>query len=160
MSIVVNYRYGATVIETLETNVPAAPSPQIVHSGFVQAGTLRATTTPPVTKAACFQQALSGGAGTIDLRTLTGTNGLTLDGNGLKVQIFEFINTATNGVTISAGASNPYNLFGASFSLALAAGESIRYLGHDTSPDIGSSSKTIDLAGTGTDSFSVEIVMG
>jgi len=116
-----------------------------------------------VTKVAAFSQALTGGAATIDLTALDGTVG-TVDGTGLKLQVFKLKAPTTNTATLTAtkGASNGYGLdsAGATWTVPLAPGQEFLFYGDDDPPDISSTKKNIDLSGTGTESVQVMIVVG
>lgn len=156
------YVSNMTVVETLTTNVPAASTPSVTHNGFNTTQNLNSGTTPPVTQVAAFIQLLSAGAATIDLTALTGTNGSSVSGSGLKIQAIKVIALGTNAnpVTLKFGASNPYNLMGSAWQVALSAGEEFLFFGNNAAPTIGGSAKTIDLSGTGTQGVDVIIVMG
>jgi hypothetical protein len=167
MSIVVDAALNLTVRETLDTNVPAASRCTVVHDAFNKAVALRSTTTPPVTKVAVFQKALVAGVATIDLRALVGTNNLAVDGNGLKVQAIKIQNpgTNTNVLAVVPGASNGYNLFGASAKITLNPGEEFVWLGIDNAnvPNVDATHKTLDLSDAsagGTESSNWVIVLG
>ena len=165
MTVVLDYRVDATVVETLETNVPVltATAKQVRHTLYNRENLqLNGATTPPVTKVAIFSKAMSGGAATIDLAALTGTNGAAVDGTGLKVQLFKIKAPAANSaaVTIAVGASNGYDLSGSAFSLTLAPGQEMTLFGNDATPDIGSSDKELDMSGSGTDALECVCVMG
>ena len=153
-----------TVLETLAGNPASAPDSlrKVTHSNFNTHAVLSATTTPPVTKVAAFEQALVGGAGSIDLTALVGTNGATVDGTGLKVQAIKLKAKSTNtaGITISKGVSNGYALAGANYSEELKPGQEVTRYGNNATPAIAGGAKTLDLAGTGTDALQVIVVMG
>jgi hypothetical protein len=165
-SLIVNWQLALTARETLGTNVPAASKPTLVHDAFNSQGTMQTGTTPPATKFAAFQKALVAGVGTIDLTALTGTNGVTVDGTGLKVQAIRIQNPSTNtrAVIVQPGASNGYNIFGGSSLVTINPGEEIVWIGNDSAnvPDVGSSAKNIGLSdgASGTDSCNYEIVLG
>jgi hypothetical protein len=162
MSVAVTYGFTATTVETLATNVPAASSPQVTHSGYNTSGTINGTSTVPATQCAYFSKALSSGAATIDLTALTGTNGATVDLTGLKVQIARFKNPAANAnsITVTFGASNPYLLGGSAWKVILAPGQQVMFFGNDAAPDVDSTHKTIDIAGTGSQALEVSIIAG
>jgi hypothetical protein len=160
MSIAVTYGSTLTVQETLGTNVPDISSPVLTHGGFNLAASLTALTTPPVSKTASFVKSLSGGTGTIDLTNLLGTNGAAVDGTTLKVQAVHFFNPSTHNITLTFGASNPYNLCGSSWSKTLYPGEDWLNFFNSGPPTIDSTHKNIDLSGTGTDTLDCQIVMG
>jgi hypothetical protein len=164
MSVEVTYAATATVVETLEDNVPAATAPnrKVRHDQYNGAATLSASTTPPVTKVAVFEKALAAGAATIDLTALTGTNEATVDGTGLKVQVLKIKNKSTNAnpITIKVGLTDGYQLAGANFEAQISPGQEFLFYGNDATPDIGAAAKTLDLAGTGSQAAEVLIVMG
>ncbi len=164
MSVALDYQTNITVRETIATNVPAAASNGaiITYSGFNKTSALTATTTPPVSKHAAFAKALSTGTATIDLTALTGTNGATVDGTGLKVQAFKFANPSTNAntITVTFGAATAYLLLGAAWKFILAPGQEVQGFGNSATPTISASLKNIDLAGTGSQILNCEIVMG
>lgn len=163
MSVELKYNLAMTVVETLETNIPAVASGDtLTHSAFNVSGTLTSSSTPPVTKHAASQTALVAGTKTLDLTALIGTNGATVDGTGLKVQGFLATNPSTNAnsITIEPGATNPYNLFGSAFKIILQPGETFAWKGNDVAPDVTSLQKNIKLTGTGTQALNLEIVMG
>ncbi len=125
--------------------------------------TYTASSTIPVTKHSEGTKLLSTGAGTFDLTQLPGkTADETVNGTGLKVQFAWFRNPATNAnaITITFGASNPYLLKGSAFKMILQPGQSDKFFGDDATPDVGGSSKTIDIAGTGSQGLEYLIVMG
>lgn len=162
MSVKVQYDSNLTVRETLETGVPAATDAEISISGYNTSAALNATSTPTATKVSAQAVALVAGAKTIDLTALTGTNGVTIDGTGLKVVLCKLQNPSTNANNIVAkfGASNAY-LFGndAAWRHRLEPGDEI-LLKFNANPAIDSTHKNIDLSGTGTQALNVEIVLG
>lgn len=105
---------------------------------------------------------LVAGAATIDLTALSDSEGNTIATTGKKVRAIKIKPTSTNtgAITLVDGASNGYELFGDGFSIALNGGNHVlAYFGVDA-PDIGSSTKNIDLSGTGTESIDIVIVFG
>jgi len=157
----------ATLTNTLSTAETVSglkvSTSSVTHTDS-QSHTLSASTTPPATKHVAKNVALVAGAATIDLTALTawGTNGVTEDCSGLKLQILRAKATLTNAnpVTISTGASNGYAAFGADWSIALSAGQEVTLYGNDATPDVAAGAKTIDLAGTLTQSIDIEMVFG
>jgi hypothetical protein len=164
MSVNVAYLAKVSVTETLETNVPATPATarSVVHSAWDSVKTLNSASTPPASKVAAFEQALTSGDATLDLTALVGTNGVVVDGSGLRVQVLRLRAPATNGnpITVSKGASNGYDGFGADFSLTLAAGAEVLLFSKDSGGDIAGANKTLDLVGTGSQVLQVEVVLG
>ncbi len=164
MSLSVTYDSTVTVEETLTGNAPFALSAKkkVTHDQLDSSAALNAGSTPPVTTFASFQKALVDGSATIDLTSLTGTNGATVTFSGLKVQVAKFRNPITNAnpITIAKGASSGYTLGGAAFSVVLQPGDEWTYKGVDTSPDVSGSVKTFDLTGTATQALDVYLVAG
>lgn len=162
MSVTLAYASGVTVVETVETGTPAATdaNSQITHNQYNTTASLTSATTPPVTKTAFFLQALSGGAATIDLTALSGTNGATIDGTGLKVQAFKMKNLGANTMSITFGGSNPYELTGSDFKITLTQNQEVLIYGNDATPDIGGAACEMDLAGTSAQTAEISIVMG
>lgn len=158
MSVNVTYSFEMTVKETLETGVPAAENPVVNHAGYNESGTLKATSTPPATKHAQFPLTLSGGAATINLAALTGTNGATVDGTGLRVQMLRIKNLGANNMTFSEGASNGIALVG--LPIVVAPSGIVQVYLNDAAPDIASGDRTIDVSGTGAQTAEISIVMG
>lgn len=165
MSVEVTFAATITTVETLETNVVAASAnkdKRVTHTGYNVSDTMNSGSTPPATKCAYFLKAMSEGAGTIDLTALTGTNGATVSFSGLKVQAATFRNPPANGnaITVGEGASNGYELGGDGWTFILQPGMSITIYGNDATPDVGGSTKTIDIAGTGSQALEVSLVAG
>jgi hypothetical protein len=149
-----------TTQETLASGVDGASSPTIVYDSFNDSRRLNATSTTPATKVVSRVIALSGGAYTIDLTTITGANGLAQDGTGLKVQVVRIKNLGAAGMTFTVGASNGYNLLGASMNFTLLANQRATFDLYDASPDIASGDRTIDVAGTAAQTFELDLLMG
>ena len=163
MSVTVNHSVIINVAEILESNTESmtAANRTVTHSNFNHAtAVLTSATTPPVTKVAAWKQALAAGAATVDLTALTGTNGASVDGTGLKVQILKVKNLGANSLTLTFGAANPYNLLGAAFVIVLLTGQEITVYGNDATPDIAAGAKDIDLAGTLIETSEWIVVMG
>ena len=156
------YVTGLTVTEILAANVASLGDKTVQHTAFNKTARLDSTTTPPVSLVAAFQQALDGGAATIDLAALVGTNGATVDATGKKVQAVKFANPSTNdnAITVAVGAANGYDLSGAAFSITLQPGQEFVYFGNDATPDVAAGDKTLDLAGTLAQVLNCIIVLG
>lgn len=82
MSIELTYVSSTKVVQTFGEASPDDPT--VTFDTKDTTLTLTSSTTPPVTKHAIFDKAMSGGAGTIDLTALPQEEG-TVDGTGLKV---------------------------------------------------------------------------
>lgn len=151
-----------TVTETLGTVPLVNPNnASIVHDQLNVSATYNGTTTVAVSVVVAETYALVGGVKTIDLTTLTGSNGAAVDATGLKVKIIKILNPTGNAaITIKAGATNPYLLFGASWSLVLQALQSVTAYLDNAAPAVGPTSKTIDMSGTGTQLLKIIFVFG
>lgn len=124
--------------------------------------TLSPSTTPPVTVAAVGSQAMTAGAATIDLRALTGVNGVAVDLNGLKPRAILFENPVANAnaITIAKGASNGYTGLGAAFSYVLQPGQKALFYCAASGTAVSATVKTFDISGTGTQALKYQIVAG
>lgn len=163
MAVTVTYAATCTVAETLAENTgsAAAASRLVTHSEYNESATLNSGTTPPVTKCAHFLATLSGGALTIDLTAMTGTNGATIDGTGLKVQVVRVKNLGANSLVVSAGASNGHSGFWpATPGLTIPPGGHVMLYSNDNGDDIASGDRTWDLAGTSSQTSEWTIVVG
>lgn len=160
MSVKTQYQSKVTTDETLETAVTAAASPTLTHSAFDTATTLHATTSPTATKCAYVTGALSAGAATVDLTSLTGTNGAAVTFLALKVRVIKLKNTGAADLTIAKGASNGHTGFGSSFSVTVHAGGEVTIYDGGNGVAVSGSDKTLDLSGTGTNAFQLSLVAG
>lgn len=162
MSVAATIGLQVKSVETLANNTgSAADSKRVVtHDRYDESHVLTASTTPPVTKCAYWLQALSGGAATVDLTAMTGTNGATVDGTDLKVQGLHVKNLGANTLTLTFGAANPYNLLGAAFVIVLTQDQEFMMYGNDATPDVAAGAKDIDLAGTGAQTSEWSVVLG
>ncbi len=151
-----------TVTEILAGNVVNLSDKTVKHSTLNLSKTLDAGTTPPVTKVASFLMTLDPTTHTLDLTSIPGTNGATVDGTGLKVQAIAFVATATNAnkIAVTYGGANPYNLLGTTFTFELLAGQELVLYGNDATPDIAAGAKNILFTGTGVQTMSIIVVMG
>ncbi len=168
-TITVNYASQLTVAQTFDTTAAPASTgggATITHDQWNSSVTASATATSGVpelcTKTASFIKALSGGAATIDLTALTGTNGATVDFTNLKVQFAKFRNPSTNAnsITVTFGAATGYLLMGSGWKIILAPGQEFTFRGYEATPDVTSLLKHIDLAGTASQSLYVQLVAG
>lgn len=144
-----------TAVEVLEEDSLSSSGRSVQHTVFD-----RTITPSPATIYSGDVYALSSGAKSIDLRALyTVGNGLG-DANGLKLQGMYFKNLGANPMTIVGGASNGYDLFGASGSVAVPAGGVLVMFFNDASPDVSGTDKTIDISGTGSQTFELALILG
>lgn len=159
--LIVNYALSISGIEEVVNAFVAASNNTVTLNGLSLTGQLTGDTQIPVSKQAVFEKALAAGVGTIDLTSLPGVSG-TVDGSGLKVQLLILRNKPgnANAITIKAGASNGYDIFGASGEITLAPGQAIILFGDDKSPDVAAGDRTIDLTGSLTQVLQVHVVLG
>lgn len=148
--------------QTLDTGLTATDSDRnLIWDSINTELTLNADSTPVVTKFVRMDKALAAASGTIDLTSMTGANGETVDFSGLKVQVAKFKNkVGNNAMTIKFGAANPYNLLGASWTLILPDGGEITLYLPEGTPDVAGGAKDIDLAGTGIEELEVQLFAG
>lgn len=161
----VNVAYGSTVTvqETLAVNTGSAPAGTrvVTHTDYNEAATLNASSTPPATTCSHFLKTLSGGSGSIDLTSLLGTNGATVDGSGLKVQVVRIKNLGANNLTVKSGASNGHTgFFTANTGHIIPPGGHIQIYTNDNGDDVDGTHKTWDLTGTGAQTSEWTIVLG
>ena len=162
MAVSISPTITFTANETLDIGVDAAPSPSVVHSGFNLAGTvLNSSSTPPVTMTSYQTYTMTAGAFIIDLRALLGVNDEVQDANGLKLQTIIIRNkSGNNAITIGEGATNGYPIWGAGNDLIVPADSEMGMNFNETLADVSATDKTIDVAGTGTETFDVGICLG
>ena len=63
-------------------------------------------------------------------------------------------------MTLSIGASNGYDGWGANFEVDIAPGAEVVLFTNDAGSDIGATKKTLDIAGSGTETAQIIIIMG
>lgn len=161
MAVIVTYRSDCSVIETLTGNIDSlGTDKEVTHNAFNETKTLNSGSTPPATKVAAFIQALDAGAATIDLTALIGTNSAPVDGTGLKVQVLKFKNLGANTISLTPGAVDGYDIFGSDFKVTLSQNQEVLLYGNDSTPDVGGTDKTLDLAGTTTQTCEIMIILG
>jgi hypothetical protein len=163
-AVSVSYISQVTVTETF-TDQQGQSGP-FTHTTMNTVAALNSSSTPPVSEDAPITVTLSSGVATVDLTNLPGTSG-TVNGTGLKIQLFKVQNPSTNThpIVFKTGASNGYAFRGSSWQETLQPGEEMTYLGCNSSsvPAIASGAKTIDFndASAGSSqSVLVLIVMG
>lgn len=160
MGISVSYVSQLTVVETA-SGAFVSSDDNTITTRLNTTTTLNSGTTPAATKYSAFTKALSGGAGTIDLTSLSGsTPSETVSFSTLKVRAFKFQNPGSNAITVTPGASNGLNLLGADFTLVIPAGGEVLMTLNAGSVTVDNTHKTLDLAGTGTDTLNVELIAG
>lgn len=158
MSISTTYTFGLTTRETLTSGTVDVSVPTINHNTYDESAVLNASSSPPATKYSAFLLTLSSGAATINLASLTGAGGATIDGTGLRVQCIRVKNLGANAMTFSEGGSNGIALACGTF--IVPPGGVFQVFLNDASPDIASGDRTIDVAGTAAQTAEVTLILG
>lgn len=167
-SVTAHYDLKLDVEEVLALSLDLADDVPHTHkTDETTRGTLTATTTPAVSKVFSKSVNLSSGAGSLDLTSLTGPAGTTVDFTGLKVHLVKLACPSTNtaGITVDRAASTAYNLFGADNASAeqvevLPGASLLFYHGNDQTEDVDATHKDVQLAGTGSEAIEVILVAG
>ena len=122
--------------------------PQATHTLPGLAATMTSGTAVPGTKASSFETTLSSGAATIDLTSLAGVAGQTVNLTGLKVQAIAILADSTNtaGLAIVGGATNGIDLFGSSGKVVIPPGGWFQMFFKEGAPDVASGDRTLDLS--------------
>lgn len=159
-----NINASIEVIETLsKTNLEGSTSSnKELISKISKALNLSSGSTPDAELIYEGTEALTAGSATIDLLTLSDSEGNTIATTGKKVRVIFIAPTSTNtaAITLTEGASNGYELGGDGWTFALTDEQwALIYLGTDA-PDIGAAAKDIDMSGTGTESVKLIILFG
>ena len=159
MSLSVQIQSKVTTTETLTGDDLNANS-TLLHNGYDVDRTVTGDTTPNATKAAYQTFTLTDGAATVDLTSLL-LNGSAVTFDGLNPRAIHIKNTGAASMTFAKGASNGFTGLGASFSLTLPAGAGVLVdWPSDNATAVSSTVKTIDVTGTGTDTFQLSAVAG
>lgn len=148
-------KIGITATELIADDTLSTSARTVQHTLFDES-----ITPSPATIFSGKVYSLSGGAASVDLRALRTVGGGSGDGNGLKVQGFYFKNLGANAMTIVGGASNGYLIFGTSGSVVVQPGGALCIYHADASADIDATHKTIDVSGTGTQTFECAVILG
>lgn len=159
MGVAITYKSALDITETFdtdETNGGKTTTP------FNTSLNLHGTSSPTVTEGGFCSQALSAGAATVDLTSVTTARGRAMTFNALKIRAFRAWNPATNtgSITIMKGASNGYTGFGSAFSITLKPGQEFNFYDYGAGTAVSSTVKTLDLTGTGTESLKFAIAGG
>lgn len=163
MSVSVNYAFTATITEILPSNTGSASDGNrtVTHSNYNETDTITAATSAsPVTVQASFLATLSGGALTINLTALNGTNGAVVDLTGLKVQLVRVKNLGANNLTIKGGASNGHNFFTSTDGVVVVPNGVAMFFAPEGFQDVGASDLAWDLTGTSAQTSEWTIVAG
>jgi len=162
------YSLSLKVTETIDLDSGASTltttgaNPTFDHQATTTtSSTLNASSAVPATKAWSGLIPLSSGTYTIDLTALTSYSGVSVTFSGLKVQLYKIINKGAATMVFADGAVNGYLLFGdASGQVTLAANQAIMAYLADGAADVDATHKTIDVTGTGAQTFEIVLVAG
>ncbi len=165
MSSTVSLSVTTAIVATKTPTGADVGNPSVGFTSGTPGGTTyNATSTPAVTVESKFTATLSTGALTIDLTALPDDVNGTVDTTGLKVNFLRLENTSTNAnkIVASNGASNPYRIDGATtaWSITLAPGQVAQLELNAAGDTVASGHKTIDLAGTGSQTLKVHVALG
>ena len=156
-----------SIAQTADQSLDAVTTNPTFDNNFADVtATINGTSAAPATKAYTDTIALAAGVATIDLQSLLGPGGAALTFAGLKVQQIRITcptgNTA--GITFDVGATNGYNLFGednvSNESVEVLPGCAAQFFQNDKLEDVDATHKDIDVTGTGTEGFNIELVAG
>lgn len=160
MSISARVTFGCKVTEELGDGSLNSAGDSLIHDAFDENFTITGSSTVPATKIAASVLALSAGAKTINLAALVSTNGITLDTTGLKLQVWRIKNLGAAAMAFTEGAANGYAALGTAFLFSVPAGGIAMFYLADLSPDVASGDRTIDVAGTASQTFENTMVFG
>lgn len=165
MAVQLDYNSTIKATETLSSGLLTGNSDvTVVHDAMTTIKTLNASSTPAVTKTFEFTATLSGGAVTIDLTSLTGTNGVTggtITGLNVIAVKFKAPTTNTAAFYVNAGASNGNTALGTAFKVAISpGGEVLAYSANGALAEVDATHKTWDCTGTGTETCNIIVVAG
>ena len=161
----VSAAYSSSMNVTETFSIANAADNTILVTDVSETGTLTASTAVPATQQTQYDLTLTAGSGSIDLTALPGLNANeTIDGTGLKLQLFKFLNPTSNAntMTVAKGASNGYGLSaaGGAWSVIISPGQSVLVVSQDVAPDVASGARIIDVTGTGSQVLTVGVVLG
>jgi hypothetical protein len=172
MTIDGRFILAMTTRETLDTNVDGVANPVIQHDKFNKNEHFNAATTPPGVQIITDTIALVAGAKTLDLTALPKPGGGTYDATGKKLIAWFFGNRAgnTGDIVVVPGAANGYNFNAHATGRVVATkplsandspGWAAGWNGKSTNVQtVAAGDTTIDVSGTGTESFDYVLVFG
>lgn len=168
VKLVSTFQATETLVNTAQ-NLNSSSSKQLGDQ-WDQSQTLDSGYSPAPTKQVTGELTLSSGTGTLDLTSLVGLNGVAVTATGLKLLAYRFTNKAgnANSMTIGVGASNGFTGLGATFFKGLPApvggskpiGSWCAGCEGAGGVAVGSSLKTLDVAGTGSQVLRYELTFG
>lgn len=166
-SVKAEYKTLYEVTETLALGLDNVPGEAtFTHSLGSPGGTLSATSTPPATETFSDNVALVAGTKTLDLTSLAGPAGTTVDFTGLKVQLIALRCPTSNTlpILVQKGDANAYNLLGAdnasSETIEVMPGDDLLIKRHDTLEDVDATHSDIKFTGNESETINVGLVAG
>jgi hypothetical protein len=150
-----------TSIETPGDGVDASSDPRVSHDAFNLSESLNASSTPPITKTSYKTWTIGvGGTTDIDLTALPGLEGVIQDCTGLKLQTLIVESNTAVTVTIGAGPSNGYDLFGSGNSQDLGGLYHGAHRWKDSRDDVSATDRIIRITGTVGDTINIGLCLG
>lgn len=147
--------FGITATETIADDSLNTSKRVVEHTLFNKAQALT-----PALMISAAKYALSAGSKTLDLRALRTVGGASGDANGYKVQAFYFRNLGANNMTVQVGASNGFNIFGASGLVVFPPGAGMAFFTNDGGDDVAAADKDILVSGTLAQEFEAGFILG
>lgn len=162
--------FGLLAVGTIDSNLPRgktglSTADQSAELGETPAAiAVTGSTTPPGTKAAVVNIALSSGTQTVDLTSIAQGNLTALDMTGLKMIGYRIVaGTNTARISMAVGASNGYQFNGDSAGkISLGSGAQNQHYDPDTTngaPAVGASAKDLDFASSDADATATLIML-
>ena len=162
----VEYDFKLLVAQTLSTGLDLIVSAPKITIGTSNSGSIAAGGTPPFTTVWSDSRTLAGASETLDLTNLTdGLFSAVTTFAGLRINFIKIVAASGNnatGLTVKFGATEGYNLFGASGRVTIPPGGIVMAMYNDNnSTDIvNSTNDKIDVSGTAADVYSILLVGG
>lgn len=151
-----------SVVEALSiTEAPAGTSPTLQHQAFNRTIAANGTTPYPETAHVAISGALTAGAFVLDLTAAPKTGGGTQDLTGLKLRKLLFrVPAAQHAMTLGPDPTSGYAPFGAAVSPSVPTDGDLLVHFADGLAAIDATHKRLKIAGTGTDTFQLQMLFG
>jgi hypothetical protein len=170
-AVTAKFHFMLDVEETLALSLDVPTDPTFTHTldneaSTVSKGTLNASSTVPATKTYSDLVTLVANTATIDLTSLGGGAGSTVDFTGLKVQLVKIcVPTNSSEILVQKGAANAYNILGydnaSSETVELAPGACLALYHHDQLEDVDATHKDVKFTNaSGAGFFYIQLVAG
>lgn len=158
MSIQADLNFSIRVVD--QPTIAGASSPAVTYDAYTTREIINGSTNPSADAVTAFETTLSSGSATIDLTSVPATTGTqSMSGKSLRTLFLKADSENAGVISIQAGGTNGYPLFGSSGKITLSPGDSLG-LRISTDSDVDGTHKTIGLSGTGTDSIQVQMTFG